>query len=185
MEKKTKHRILGVLVVIGIVIILLPLFQSEKEAPVETTLVKAPPFPGQAPQVASNPSEDTEAPLAANQEASSKVDAPKVEIPSGSTPDQQQNLAVTQPDKTIVNQQPDDTINANRLPAIDSQASASDTVNDAVDAVTEEVSQSTVTPAPVTAAAPPSTSTSPSIDSDKKMRMRLRQPYLQMHHLKL
>jgi DedD protein len=50
MEKQTKHRILGVLVVIGLTVILLPFFQSNKELSTETSLTAAPPFPGQANQ---------------------------------------------------------------------------------------------------------------------------------------
>lgn len=58
MERKTKHRILGILVVIGLVIILLPLFQSEKETPAEATLVQAPPFPDQPAQTEATPASD-------------------------------------------------------------------------------------------------------------------------------
>ena len=54
MNTKIKHRILGILVVIGLVIILLPLLQSGKETPSETTTIKAPPFPDQAAEVNSN-----------------------------------------------------------------------------------------------------------------------------------
>lgn len=50
MERQTKHRILGVFVIIGLVIILLPLFQSNKELTTETVLVKTPPFPDQPVQ---------------------------------------------------------------------------------------------------------------------------------------
>ncbi|RDI46074.1 SPOR domain-containing protein [Aquicella lusitana] len=54
MERKTKHRILGILVVVGLIILLLPLLQSGKEIPTETTVVKAPPFPDQSVQVTTN-----------------------------------------------------------------------------------------------------------------------------------
>lgn len=47
MESKTKHRILGVIVIIAIVIILLPFFQSTKETQVNTPVLKPPPFPEQ------------------------------------------------------------------------------------------------------------------------------------------
>jgi DedD protein len=50
MESQTKHRILGILVVIGLVMILLPLFQSNEEETQKTTLVQAPPFPDQSVQ---------------------------------------------------------------------------------------------------------------------------------------
>ena len=54
MEKKTKHRMLGMLVVIGLVLISLPLFQGGKEAGTSNALIKAPPFPDQTVQVSSN-----------------------------------------------------------------------------------------------------------------------------------
>ena len=58
MERQTKHRILGMLVIIGLVIILLPLFQSNRDLSSEaTTLITAPPFPDQPAQVTSNESE--------------------------------------------------------------------------------------------------------------------------------
>lgn len=51
MERRTKNRILGALVVVGLVIILLPLFQNGNELSTETTLIKTPPFPDQPAQV--------------------------------------------------------------------------------------------------------------------------------------
>lgn len=50
MEKKTKHRIIGILVVIGLVIISLPLFRAGSDEMPDTAVVKAPPFPDQAMQ---------------------------------------------------------------------------------------------------------------------------------------
>ncbi len=52
MERRTKHRLLGLLVVIGLVIVLLPLFESKRELTAEATVIKAPPFPDQSAQVA-------------------------------------------------------------------------------------------------------------------------------------
>ena len=57
MERTTKHRILGILVVMGLVIILLPLFQGGKDVPTETVSMKAPPFPDQSVQVTANSTE--------------------------------------------------------------------------------------------------------------------------------
>lgn len=54
MEIKTKHRILGVLVVLGLVIILFPFFQSAKDVSTDVAAVKAPPFPDQSVQVGAN-----------------------------------------------------------------------------------------------------------------------------------
>lgn len=53
MDSKTKHRILGILVVAGLVVITLPFFQSSRELPAEATVVKKPPFPDQPVQVMS------------------------------------------------------------------------------------------------------------------------------------
>lgn len=54
MDKRTKYRILGTLVVIGLIVLLLPLFQGGKDtATPEAALVKAPPFPDQTVQVTS------------------------------------------------------------------------------------------------------------------------------------
>jgi cell division septation protein DedD len=51
MERQIKHRILGIFVIIGLVILLLPLFHtSHKELAADSTL-KTPPFPDQAIQV--------------------------------------------------------------------------------------------------------------------------------------
>jgi DedD protein len=55
METKIKHRILGVVVVIGLIVILLPFFQSRRELSTETTIAKTPPFPDQAVQVTDIP----------------------------------------------------------------------------------------------------------------------------------
>ena len=51
MERKTKHRILGVLVIIGLVIIILPFLQVGNEPKTDPGVVKAPPFPDQSVQV--------------------------------------------------------------------------------------------------------------------------------------
>jgi len=55
MERRTKHRILGMLVVIGLVILLLPLFQANNELSGEAALVAAPPFPEQPVDITSAP----------------------------------------------------------------------------------------------------------------------------------
>jgi cell division septation protein DedD len=53
MERQTRHRLLGMIVVIALVIILLPLFQSNKNITTETTLIATPPFPDQPAEVTS------------------------------------------------------------------------------------------------------------------------------------
>lgn len=47
MERQYKHRILGILVIIGLVVISLPLFQDGKELSTQISAVKTPPFPDQ------------------------------------------------------------------------------------------------------------------------------------------
>jgi cell division septation protein DedD len=59
MERRTTNRILGALVVIGLVIILLPLFQNGNELSTETTLITTPPFPDQPAQVETTMTEPT------------------------------------------------------------------------------------------------------------------------------
>lgn len=52
MDNKIKHRILGIFVIIGLVIILLPFFQHAKNLTNEVAVVnKAPPFPNQSVQL--------------------------------------------------------------------------------------------------------------------------------------
>jgi DedD protein len=80
MEKQTKHRILGVFVMIALVIILLPLFQSGKELPSEKVIVKAPPFPDQSLQVASTP--DASEPMEAEMDSTPNNDLMGVSRPS-------------------------------------------------------------------------------------------------------
>tara|TARA_R110000868_G_scaffold138503_2_gene352676 strand:+ start:2016 stop:2843 length:828 start_codon:yes stop_codon:yes gene_type:complete len=58
MESKTKHRLLGVLVLAGIAVIAYPFIQGSASLPSEKVLVKAPPFPDEAIQVTSVVDED-------------------------------------------------------------------------------------------------------------------------------
>lgn len=91
MERKTKHRILGFFVVVGLTIILLPLFQSANVPATDTKLVKAPPFPDQSVQVA------TSAPIEASSEPT------LIPIKPAQTAD---NTAEQQPDDVIRNIRP-------------------------------------------------------------------------------
>src|SRR5690349_9272663 len=111
MERKTKQRILGVLVVISLVIILLPLFQSKNEPKSATSLVQAPPFPDQPTQVTTPTTTvaATDAPVSAN---TSEPEAQNLPI---------QNSA--QVDNSGVNQQPDDVIRTVRPSVVDATGS--------------------------------------------------------------
>jgi DedD protein len=67
METKTKHRILGAVVTVGIIIISIPLFQhSNDDIPTDTTVVKAPPFPDEAIQTTHLPQTAEESVAAAD-----------------------------------------------------------------------------------------------------------------------
>ncbi len=96
MERKTKHRILGVLVVIGLIIILLPLFQGEKETTTHTALVTAPPFPDQPVQVTTAVTDQNQIKVA------EQTSAPQAVVNN--------NTPATSADNATVKQQPDDTI---------------------------------------------------------------------------
>lgn len=85
MEKKTKHRILGILVVIGLIIILLPFFDNN-ELPSQEVLIKAPAFPEQT--------------------TSDLANADQPAIPTTATPVAQSS--------EVIKQQPDETIPANQ-----------------------------------------------------------------------
>jgi DedD protein len=58
MESKTKHRILGVVVVAGLAVLAYPLIQGSYITPGAQAMVKAPPFPDQAIQVSSADTSD-------------------------------------------------------------------------------------------------------------------------------
>lgn len=60
MEKQTKHRILGLVVIIALFIILLPFFQGIKEIPGENTLITSPPFPDKPADVSADATTTTE-----------------------------------------------------------------------------------------------------------------------------
>lgn len=81
MEIKTKHSVLSVVVIAGLVIASLPFFLGRKDIPSEPILIKAPPFPDQAPQMITPSSEQT------NSLDSSKVssDATSKETPVNPT----------------------------------------------------------------------------------------------------
>lgn len=104
MDSKTKHRILGVLVIVGLGVLIYPLLQSNKDMPNEQVLVKAPPFPDQASPLNAGPTptveDETKAPEAATP------------VPTETTtaaPDSAASSEDVTPDDTL-RQQPDDTI---------------------------------------------------------------------------
>lgn len=90
MESKTKHRLLGVLVVIGLIVILFPFFQSNKDFSKEAKAVTAPPFPDQSVQVSMN------------DDLGENLEEQAIPIPPN-------ELVQTQAEE--VSQKPDDTIN--------------------------------------------------------------------------
>lgn len=64
MERKTKHRILGLLVIIALIIIAIPFFQNHKDQGTKDNLIKAPPFPAEATQTQQQPAPAASAPQA-------------------------------------------------------------------------------------------------------------------------
>lgn len=151
MESKTKHRILGVLVIIGLGVLAYPLLQSGDEVPSEKVLVKAPPFPDQ-----STPTPD--APVSAvapldNTSLPSTEAAPLPDTPESITPPAGQ---VTSNDEGM-QQQPDDTINsANQPNVVNVKAPELSTVPtpDVPAATTKPVESSAPAPEPEPKAAP-------------------------------
>jgi DedD protein len=97
MERKTKQRILGLVVVLGLGIILYPLFQSEKQ-PTQTAEIKPPPFPDQPVQISAN-------------DEGNKLESDVTPIPI--------NMPQAQ---DAINQQPDDTINPTKHAVLDPTA---------------------------------------------------------------
>lgn len=106
MERQTKHRLLGIIVIIGLVIILLPLFQSNNDMPTEAVLVTAPPFPDQPVDITANsdplpanPLEPTAAAVTTNQNVEvSHTDIAQAEM--------NMNKAIASDDPEITNSEP-------------------------------------------------------------------------------
>lgn len=106
MDSKTKHRILGVLVLVGIGVLVYPLLQSGNDIPSEQVLVKAPPFPDQASPLNQGPT-PTVMPQPDNAPAAAAPVAP-VAAPAA-MPDSSASSENVTPDDTM-RQQPDDVI---------------------------------------------------------------------------
>lgn len=127
MERKTKHRILGTLVMIGLGILLLPLFQNGKELKSQASLVTAPPFPDHAVQAAS-----VVAPEIAKADQPAPTQKPQT-ADDMNTPDD--TISVVHP--SVVNQQvpailqPNDTITTAAVKKADARPVASQPQSDA------------------------------------------------------
>lgn len=102
MDSKTKHRVLGVLVIIGLGVLAYPLLQNSDEVPTEKVLVKAPPFPDQSTPVdqgAGSPTPTITSPDATD------APAPSSAMPMPSTEGEDANGGMSQqPDDTITQQ---------------------------------------------------------------------------------
>lgn len=104
MDSKMKHRILGVLVIVGLGVLIYPLLQSNKDMPNEQVLVKAPPFPDQASPLNAGPTPTVE--------DETKTPEAATPVPTETTtvaPDSTASSEDVTPDDTL-RQQPDDTI---------------------------------------------------------------------------
>ncbi|MBX3708895.1 MAG: SPOR domain-containing protein [Gammaproteobacteria bacterium] len=144
MESRVKHRILGMLVIIGLVIILLPLFQGGKELSPNTVLVKAPPFPNQPAQVtAVNTMVSPPAPSPVESSLVVMQDAPMAPQPIETT-------------ENAIHQQPDDIISIAR-PSIINDTSTSQVQLSTSEIVQSEMiaNKSSVTEAPTTISTEP------------------------------
>ncbi|HEU5280828.1 MAG TPA: SPOR domain-containing protein [Gammaproteobacteria bacterium] len=105
MDSKTKHRILGVLVIVGIGVLAYPLLQSNNDMPSEQVLVKAPPFPDQASPLNQGPT-PTVAPQPDDAPASAAAPA---SVAAPALPDSSASSENVTPDEGM-RQQPDDVI---------------------------------------------------------------------------
>lgn len=124
MERQTKHRILGILVIIGLVIILLPLFQSNKELSTEAALVQPPPFPDQPVQITTS--------LPEPEAASAAMNPPQP--------------AATQPDDVIAQQKsPADTAGND---SVQVQLTHNDVIQSEMTATKSDVSETSTTTSP-------------------------------------
>lgn len=113
MERSTKHRILGILVVIALVIISLPLFQTEKDAPTQTAAIKTPPFPDQPVQTQAATTPATPVALAVASAATTQpVEAPSTMTSTTPTvaPIEQKPAAAGNQAADTPDDQPDDVI---------------------------------------------------------------------------
>jgi cell division septation protein DedD len=123
MESKTKHRILGIVVVAGLAIIAYPFIQGGNSTSIEEAQIKAPEFPDQAIQLADETT-TTEIPIDSSA-ASGSQDAPSTPDTFTSTqptPDQltpNQNQSADDPASTTTNssQPSDDQTTTNPSPS--------------------------------------------------------------------
>lgn len=127
MDSKTKYKILGVFVALGLVVILYPFFQNGEEVPSTSALVNPPAFPEQTTQISAN---DSAAPVATAAEpalqpiaetpvadsapiANSEVQEPAPEVAAPTTAE---NDVKATPDDTIQNVHSDNTPEAPTIP---------------------------------------------------------------------
>ena len=141
MERKTKQRILGIVVVVALVIILLPLFQSGKEVPSEAMLVKAPPFPDQSVQVT--------APAQVQSQTASNATPVASDQQSGDTAQLAMKKISQQPDDTIkldsnnVNSQSQVTTSANQDPSANTNVMSATLTSEATTNTSAKINDST------------------------------------------
>lgn len=113
MESKTKHRILGIVVVAGLAIIAYPFIQGGNSTSIEEAQIKAPEFPDQAIQLADETT-TTEIPIDSSAASGNQDASPTPDILTSAqpTPDQltpNQNQSADEPASTTTNSsQPSD-----------------------------------------------------------------------------
>jgi len=84
MASQTKHRILGLLVILGLIVILFPLFENNKDSKSEVAMVNSPPFPDQAVTLDNS---DIQQPIVLQNASAQDTSIPLVEINQAPQPD--------------------------------------------------------------------------------------------------
>jgi DedD protein len=151
MERRTKHRLLGMFVIAALVIIMLPLFQSGKEDAADTMTVNAPPFPGQIaeasiptptpgdiktdPAVQTLPIHTGQEPQSAfNSQPDDTINLNQTNPPAAQQNPTTQNQAASQSNTIPIKQPADDNNNVPAVTAKNSKPAASDMVANQEDA---------------------------------------------------
>lgn len=139
MERRTKHRILGIIVVVAIVFLLLPFMQRSKDVASDTTMVSAPPFPEQ---------KDTE--TIAPDDTISVEGQPKPIIDESLTPEASTPVADDKADHRTINEkktvEPEESTEKSTEKS-DEQSASSDLVDEAVnEAIREKNTKKTERP---------------------------------------
>lgn len=155
MESKTKHRILGIVVVAGLAVVAYPFLVGNSSTPKAEARIKAPPFPDQAIQVSSSESDDTiTIPSDTLTVSAAQTPPPEVQMPVSPTPPEQKSSMTPDTQQATVNtaqeSTPDQTVPAASASAPAPVASASGTNTAPAAAATESTSPANAVQQPAT-----------------------------------